>query len=395
MQKKLIALAVAGLMSGAAFAQTSVTIGGKFDAGYQFKRTSKADTAAGGPNGGSTTETLGDGAASTSRITVGAKETLSPGWEAGVSLDLRFGTIEEGKGFTQDSTKTINGQGGINSNDKKALYLTTPIGTVQWGVINAGDNFYLAEKPYMVSPKDLEIVKYGIATYRITALTSRVTDIRTPTINMGPVGLLFKGQYAFGDNRKSGDSNISAANSGDALSGGFEYKVGDVVNGGFDYLHRTPSTNGGTVPGVTAVEGFNFWRFYTSVMPVKGLKIAGTYIDQRGYGQNTVNSQRSGWADKVTNAVISYNLNDKLEIGAEYSIVRDVGEFRNSGHGYMFGGAYFLSKNTYIYAAFQKADWQSNASAYGGKYDGTAPGFSGTASKVDSNYTRFGLVKEF
>jgi len=38
MQKRIIALAVFGLMSGAAFAQTSVTIGGKFDAGYQFKQ---------------------------------------------------------------------------------------------------------------------------------------------------------------------------------------------------------------------------------------------------------------------------------------------------------------------------------------------------------------------
>ena len=48
MQKKLIALAVAGLMSGAAFAQTSVTVGGKFDAGYQFKRTANADVVTNG-----------------------------------------------------------------------------------------------------------------------------------------------------------------------------------------------------------------------------------------------------------------------------------------------------------------------------------------------------------
>ncbi|HSD36664.1 MAG TPA: porin [Rhodocyclaceae bacterium] len=388
MQKKLIALAVAGLMSGAAFAQTSVTIGGKFDAGYQFKRTAKADNAGGGAEGGTTTETLGDGGASTSRITVGAKETLSPGWEAGVSLDLRFGTIEEGKNTTTT--------GGLNSNDKKALYLTTPIGTAQWGVINAGDNFYLAEKPYMVSPKDLEIVKYGIATYRITALTNRITELRTPTINAGPVGLLFKAQYAFGDLRKSGASNVDGVTSADATSGGFEYKVGDYVNGGYDFIHRAPTNN-------AANDGFQLWRFYTSVIPVKGLKIAGTYIDQRGYGLSNATGgavatggTKTGWADKVTNAVISYNLNDKWEFGAEYSIVRDVGSFRNSGHGYMFGGAYFLSKNTYVYAAYQKSDWQSNqSSVYGNKYDGTATNFSSSTSKVDSTYTRFGLVKEF
>lgn len=58
---KNLAQAIAGLMSGAAFAQTSVTVGGKFDAGYQFKHTQNTDTAGlgtpyGASNGGKTTE---------------------------------------------------------------------------------------------------------------------------------------------------------------------------------------------------------------------------------------------------------------------------------------------------------------------------------------------------
>ena len=38
MQKKLIALAVAGLVSGAAFAQTNVTVYGVVDVGYQYNK---------------------------------------------------------------------------------------------------------------------------------------------------------------------------------------------------------------------------------------------------------------------------------------------------------------------------------------------------------------------
>lgn len=387
MQKKLIALAVAGLMSGAAFAQTSVTIGGKFDAGYQFKRTAQADSATGGAQGGSTTETLGDGAASTSRITVVAKETISPSIEAGVNLDLRFGTIEEGK----NSATT----GGINSNDKKLAYLKTAAGQLAWGVINNADNgFVISSKPYMVEPKDLEIVKYGIATTRYTALTNRVTEYTTPVLNVGPFALLGRGQYAFGDNRKSGTSNVDGNSSGDAYSASAEWKFGAIVNGGLDYLRRTPTTS-------AASDSFALQRAYVNVFPVGGLKLAATYIGEQGYGLSdttgaaSATGTKTGFQDKITNYVVSYNFGN-AEVGAEYSIVRDVGQYRNSGHGLMIGGAYFLSKSTYLYAAWQKNDWERNQSkVYGGKYDGTAAGFAGSADKLDSHYTRIGMVKEF
>ena len=59
MQKKLIALAVAGLMSGAAFAQTSVTIGGKVECWLPVQAYGAAADAAGQSTGGKTTETSG------------------------------------------------------------------------------------------------------------------------------------------------------------------------------------------------------------------------------------------------------------------------------------------------------------------------------------------------
>jgi len=310
-----------------------------------------------------------------------------PGWSAMVDLDLRFGTIEEGKGFSQDTSNKLTSTGGLNSNDKKAMSLTTPVGTILWGVYNVSDNYYLAEKPYMISPKDLEIVKYGIATYRYSALTNRETEIRTKPINVGPVGLLFKGGYAFGDNRKGGSSNAAGKNSGDTKSVGFEWKVGNLVNGGADYTIRTATTTDST-------DSFRFYKVYASVKPITGLKIGATYINQGGYG--LVGTKKTGFQDKITNLVVSYNLNNKFEFGGEISKVRDVGEFRTSGKGWMIGGAYFLSKSTYVYAARQKSDWENNVKGvFGGKYDGTAVNFAGSADKIDSTYTRIGLVKEF
>ena len=45
MQKKIIALAVAGLVSGAAFAQSNVTVYGIVDMGYQYSWDNNSDNA--------------------------------------------------------------------------------------------------------------------------------------------------------------------------------------------------------------------------------------------------------------------------------------------------------------------------------------------------------------
>ena len=55
MQKKIIALAVAGLVSGVAFAQTNVTVYGAVDAAYTYSKQGDAKFSgieSGGQNGG-------------------------------------------------------------------------------------------------------------------------------------------------------------------------------------------------------------------------------------------------------------------------------------------------------------------------------------------------------
>ncbi|MDO6386185.1 MULTISPECIES: porin [unclassified Uliginosibacterium] len=387
MQKKLIALAVAGLMSGAAFAQTSVTIGGKVDAGYQFGMTQKADGVCGtsGDCGGSTTEQLTDGSASTSRITIGAKETINNDLEAGVSLDMRFSNFHDGKGVNNSTTSTLAGIGGLTSNDKKEVYLKSKLlGELHWGVQNAGDEFYVATKPYMVEPKDTELVKYGISGYRASSLTDRTTKYITPTLSIGDFQLAAMSTYSFGEARKSGASNVDGTGSGDVLAGGIQWKFGKLIDGGYDRWTRYTSN-------ATAEDGFHFQRTYFSLFPWAGLKIAGVYINNSGYAAG------KPFQDKNTNLVVSYNFNAKANIGFGYSIVRDVGDERNSGHAWQFGGTYFLSKSVYLYSAVTKTDWERNQDKIGGKFDGTASGFgtSSTASKLDSRLTKIGLVKEF
>jgi len=440
MQKKFIAVAIAGLMSGAAFAQTSVTIGGKVDAGYQFARSANNDNKpgedcngtkitnpGGGACGGKTTETLADGSATSSRITVVAKEDIGSGVSMEVNMDLRFGG-----GY--HATK-----GGITTNDKKVLILRTPILNALWGVSNLGGQIYfgVGEKPYMISPKDLEIVKYGISQLRESSLTSRNTTIYTNPINIGPAALLLHATYAFGDNRTAGANNtdstqalanstvatatssgttISGANgsgqtnSGDVGAVGFEWKVGDIVNGGVDFNARkttsvqpsqstttTVITQVGTNASLTSStskpgskDGMQFTHTYVNIKPVKGLKLGASFNTYKGY-----DGAGGDFNEKNTNFVVAYNLNDKVELGVEVSSLKDLASSRNSGSGIMFGGAYFLSKSTFLYASHAIQRFDRNQTGLAGKYDGTSTGFTTTFNKVDSHLTKVGIVKEF
>jgi predicted porin len=391
MQKKLIAVAVAGLMSGAAFAQTSVTLGGKFDACYAFSKASNADgtgatgTGPVGTNqGGKTTETQQDGCNTSSRVTIGAKEQIAKGYDIRIDYDIRFGSVHEGKS-------------GLAGNDKKVMAFTTPAGTLQWGVANLeGQNYHIAEKPYMVTPKDTELVKFGVSQLREESLTSRNTSYWSPTLTVGPVKTLLKGSYAFGDQRKSGSSNIDNTGSGDAFTIGSEGVVLDgLLDWGLDYNRRAP-----TGSSSTGANGMIYTHAYINLRPLPGsknLKLTAAYNTYRGYNSSaqlgaTVDSS---FKEKNTNFVVSYNFDGKAEVGVGVSHLTDVGASRNSGRGIMIGGSYFLSKSVQVYANLAKNNFDNNEVVTGGKYVGTGTNFAGNLSKVDSRTIKVGITKEF
>jgi len=384
MQKTLIALAVVGLMSGAAYAETSVKIGGKYDAGYSFTNKANADNADGTSKGGTTSETLGDGNASASRITIQAKEDLAPGWAAIVDLDLRFGTAEEGKT-------------GLSSNDKKALYITSPYGNLRWGVMNLTSQNFSAyeEKPYMVNIKDLNIVKFGVAQKRDSYLTNRVTEYETPILALGQFQTRLKTGYAIGSNRKSGDSNgtdeDSGKNSGDVYAVQWTGKYGKWVNWGISSSHRTAAEQVATA----STGGMHWSENYINFHPVEGLKIGMQYNVYKGYGGNTTTDTSGNFKEKDTNFVVSYNFGTKAQIGVSRSHLNDLGDDRNSGKAWMVGGSYYVTKSTYLYLAFEKDDFQRNETGITGGFSGTGDNFVGSFDKVDKKVTTFGLVKEF
>lgn len=374
-----IALAIAALMSATAQAQ-EVKLGGKFDAGYQFKRTAAADSTSGGANGGLTTETLGDGGASTSRITIDVKENIGKSIEVYVSHDLRFGNVNEGTN-------------GLNNNDKKVMGLRSPIGDFAWGTYNI-TNLAIADKPYMTNIKDMEIVKFGVSKLTQSDLTSRNTEYVTPTLKIGQANMLLKGNYAFGDNRKSGasdDQGVTATQgSGDAWSAGYELVLGAVKSRKATLssvvTRRTPGSN-------VARDGYMSWDSSVTWKPdfLDGLKLSASYFAARGY----ISGPETAYQYKNTNFVVSYNYDKLWQVGVGISHANDVGSNRNSGRNIMVGGAYWLSPSVYFYGAAYKQDYARNETIASGKYDGTKAWFKDSLKKYDENYLRFGIVKEF
>lgn len=108
MQKKVIALAVAGLVSGVAFAQTNVTIYGIADAGYVYGSDSYTD-------GAKSTSKVYSGGQSGSRLGFKGTEDLGNGlsanfrYEAGINID--GGTAAQNGGiFSRWSTVGLAGK---------------------------------------------------------------------------------------------------------------------------------------------------------------------------------------------------------------------------------------------------------------------------------------------
>jgi predicted porin len=113
MQKKIIALAVAGLMSGAAFAQTNVTLSGNVDLGY-YKQSIQTGTVM-------DTGDFRSNGSSTSTLTIAVTEDLGGGMKAG---------------FVGSTDWAPGGNASVFLNSQNFLSLSGNFGEVRFGNIN-------------------------------------------------------------------------------------------------------------------------------------------------------------------------------------------------------------------------------------------------------------------
>jgi|JI61114C2RNA_FD_contig_51_3847069_length_1140_multi_6_in_0_out_0_1 predicted porin len=243
MQKKIIALAVAGLMSGAASAQSNVTLSGLFDAGLL---NSKTQVATGSTN-------AGYNGASTSNLTIAATEDLGGGMRSGVVLetDIRGNNVGgNGVGGFQHYV-WIGGNWGTLSLGQRTNLMTTTLTTVQPFGTAMGGGF--AGASAAITSNRLRgggADAYGAAPTQADVTGTRdvrpegVADYRSPSMSGFTVGLQFRprnsdatettasyGYLNLGANYNNGPLNLTFADS--------SYTNAANVAGGSDKIDHT------------------------------------------------------------------------------------------------------------------------------------------------------------
>lgn len=365
MQKKIIALAVAGLVSGSAFAQSNVTISGLFDAGV-WNLKSQATAAPGGDRDSSNNARYnGTG---TSNITFAAREDLGGGLRAGIlaESDLRgSGTVG---GFQHYVFIGKAGIGELSLGQRTNMVTTAavavqPFGTAYgggWGsdfVRTRGGGF---EAAGVWSGAGRDVRPDAAAHFRSDSFNGLTFGIDFKPTNDGTNETQASSGYlGLGVNYNNGPLNLTFANS-KAKNTTAAVAIGDVTCTGF----------GTTCTAATAaVAAYN--------SNVKNTVFGGNYT----FGAATV---YAGWtrskadtsavagdeADSASwNIAVKYALNANLSLTA--NILRDNDKLAANVDRKMnaLGADYAFSKRTSAYFRYTNGDTNTSSGAFG-KFSG-------------------------
>jgi len=389
MKKSLLALAALGAFAGVAHAQSSVTLYGIIDEGFNINTNS----------GGKHLYNLSSGVLQGSRFGLRGTEDLGGGLKAIFVLE---------NGFDVNNGKL--GQGGLMFGRQAYVGLSSQFGTVTLGrqydsvvdyvgPLEAGDQWggYIA-----AHPGDIDNFNNAYRTNNTVKYTSANYN-----------GLTFGGTYSFGGVAGNFSSN-------QIWSLGAGYNNGPLVLG-VGYLNaRTPAAAGGlfntgspTVAANAAVSS-PVYAGFTSANTYQVIGAGGAYT----FGAATIGATYSnirfgnlgasfaspfkGQSATFNNAELNfkYQLTPALLIGAAYDYTRGAeidGASRAQYHQGAVGVDYFLSKRTdvYVIGVYQHALGET-LNAAGATVDATA-GINGLSGSSNQNQlaARVGIRHKF
>ena len=391
MKKSLLALAALGAFAGVAHAQSSVTLYGIIDEGFNINTNS----------GGKHLYNLSSGVLQGSRFGLRGTEDLGGGLKAIFVLE---------NGFDVNTGKL--GQGGLMFGRQAYVGLSSQFGTVTLGrqydsvvdyvgPLEAGDQWggYIA-----AHPGDIDNFNNAYRTNNTVKYTS---------VNYN--GLTFGGTYSFG-----GQAGNVTGNQIWSLGAG--YNNGPLVLG-VGYLNaRTPAAsgglfnNGGTATAADAAVTSPVYGAYTSANTYQVIGAGGaytfgaatiglTYSNIRfanlgmAFAQPTVKGQSATFNNAELN--FKYQLTPALLVGAAYDYTRGAsidGASTAQYHQGSVGVDYFLSKRTdvYVIGVYQHALGQVLNEAGTGVTAATA-GINGLSGSSNQNQlaARIGIRHKF
>jgi predicted porin len=316
MQKKIIALAVAGLVSGAAFAQSNVTIYGVADVGYNYA--SSGDSKFSGIQDG------GDVGLQGSRIGFRGEEALGNGLKAIFTIEFGY-NIKDGAGT------------GLRNNRQSFVGLSGKFGT-----FTVGRQYSPSGAGYLGATSSNGITSVNISNYHVQLFRTMQTgngsrwdnSIAYDSPNFS--GLQFRAIYGFGNQIR--DSFGDATQDQSRFGLGVRYANGPLyLTAIYQAVLRDDAAAAGTVG-----DGSNKAWAVGGSYDFKVVKLFANYIREKDdYWLSDL--KKTYWSLGVSAPVSSVGT-----VKAEYGRFKtDINDTRS--HGLSVGYEHALSKRTTIY----------------------------------------------
>jgi len=331
-KKTLVAVAATALLSGAAMAETSVTVYGRGNASVEQQKV------------GSVSETVF--VDNSSRIGVRAKRDIEGGLNAGV-------TLEAATNLTTGST---------NSKlfaREASVHLGGAFGQVKLGKL-PGSAAYFATADYVSNHNhDTGTSSDALWDYPAAFQLERAVAYTSPKIN----GMTFEGQYGLNNGAASGETSSTLVN---PVSLAANYAVGALQLG----LGHERGANIFTSAAADTMSSTTLRAFYT--MGPLGFG---------GYVQKTTGDM----ADRTSLRLSAMYTMGQNEFHVNLGTAGDRNSVKNTGaKQFTLGYNFNLDKQTKIYALYTKIDQDSATSYYQGNASRFIAGSSGNGNTLSS-----------
>ena len=388
MQKKIIALAVAGLVSGVAFAQTNVTVYGVVDVGYTYA-SSNTGLATGGKYKFSGLRDGTDNGLNGSRIGFKGEEGLGNGLKAIFTSELRVQAVD-----------------GTQAGTMRQIFVG--LSSDKFGTITAGRHYSAAGDVVGKNSSNdaVNIMPYnvfqGAAGQQIVSAggNSRQSNL-VKYVSPNWSGFTARASYAFSDNLKTGKAEYNP-DASTTDNGRFAIS-GDYTNGpiSVDLIYALTSNYYPTNNASTVGQGSNINEWYLGgSYDFKVVKAYGSY-QQLKNGNNDVTAITKS---KLWQVGLSAPVGSAGKAMIEYSKI-DFNQDNNKGaldeqnggnSGWGIGYLHNLSKRTalYAYASQLKFDANTAQSATGTPEAGGATAGVATAGEKTTALS-FGVRHSF
>ena len=360
MQKKLIALAIAGLASSAAFAQTNVTVYGKIDMSYEHSS---------GTNG-SKTSGINSGGHDGSRLGFRGEEALGNGMKA--IFGLEYGSLKA----------DVNA--GITGSRQTYVGLAGDFGTVKLGnIYSTGANFAgkydSLDAANSYSP--LQYFAFVAGSSINTAATQNSVGYTSPVLGGG---FTLRGLVGFAPG--IGDSTVAYTSSQERLYGvGVDYDMGPLSIG---VVHHRMNHIGNTSSAEQRETAF------AATYDFGVLALTGTW--QTLKSENTLGATTADFNIKSLGMTVPFGKVDLLRLMYARFDNRLAGATANDANSWGVVHEHSLSKRTIAYAGYNKMNNKGLATFKTPAGNGNGGQTNATVvAGQDSNGYGFGVIHNF